>query len=277
VSIGAPGKCEDYPQCPKQDVEREVSRNAVGYWKIYQWSLQISERSIWKVIQGWLAQTLASGGKEVLIKAVAQAIPIFSMSCFKLPRGLCQAINSMLRKFWWGCKDGKRKTAWVSWEMMCSPKFPGGLGFRDIELFNLAMLARQEWRILQTPEALSSRILRAVYFPLGEFMDATLGSSPSQVWRALVEGRDAMKLGLVRRIGTGENTHAWNQNWLPRDHMLRPLACLKEDPPMMVSSFIDNSSAVWRIDLLEKYFLPMDVEAIRQIPLSLRRMEDRWA
>jgi hypothetical protein len=45
----------------------------------------------------------------------------------------------------------------------------------------------------------------------------------------------------------------------------------------MVSSFIDNSSAVWRIDLLEKYFLPMDVEAIRQIPLSLRRLEDRWA
>jgi hypothetical protein len=46
---------------------------------------------------------------------------------------------------------------------------------------------------------------------------------------------------------------------------------------MMVSSFIDSSSVVWRSDLLEKYYLLMDVEAIRQIPLSLRRMEDRWA
>jgi hypothetical protein len=65
---------------------------------------------IWKRIQGWLEQLLASGGKEVLIKSVAMAIPTFSMSCFKLPRGLCVAINAMLRSFWWGSKEGKRKT-----------------------------------------------------------------------------------------------------------------------------------------------------------------------
>jgi hypothetical protein len=148
---------------------------------------------IWKHIQEWLEQLLASGGKEVLIKAVAQAIPIFSMSCFKLPRGLCLAINSMLRSFWWGSKNGSRKTCWVSWETMCSPKFSGGLGFRDIELFNLAMLAKQAWRILQNPNTLSARILKAVYFPSTDFLDAGVGHAPSQVWRALVEGRDAMR------------------------------------------------------------------------------------
>lgn len=136
---------------------------------------------IWKKIQGWLEQVLASGGKEVLIKLVAQAIRTFSMSCFKLPRGLCLAINDMLRSFWWGCKDGKRKPSWVSWETMCSPKFSGDMGFRDIELFNLAMLACQAWRILQNPETLSSRILKAVYFPNTSFLEASLGSSPSQV------------------------------------------------------------------------------------------------
>jgi hypothetical protein len=233
--------------------------------------------SIWKKIQGWLEQLLAVGGKEVLIKLVAQAIPTFSMSCFRLPRGLCQAINSMLRKFWWGCKEGKRKTAWVLWETMCTPKYAGGLGFRDIELFNLAMLARQAWRILLNQNSLSARILKAVYYPNDEFLDAALGLSPSQIWRALVEGRDVMKQGLIRRIGTGETTDAWNHNWLPRDFMLRPLVCHKEDPPILVSSFIDDTTCTWKNNLLEECFLPMDCEIIRSIPLSSRRFDDTWA
>jgi hypothetical protein len=232
---------------------------------------------VWKHVQGWLEKLLASGGKDVLIKSVAQAIPTFSMSCFRLPRGLCQSINAMLRGFWWGSKDGKRKTAWVSWETMCTPKFAGGLGFRDIELFNLAMLAKQAWMILMNPDTLSSRVLKAVYFPGTNFLEATLGSSPSQIWRAIVEGRDVMAQGLIRRIGTGETTNAWNNNWLPRDFMLRPLACLKGDPPMLVSSFIDASSATWRRGLLEEYFLPMDCDIIRAIPLSTRKMSDCWS
>jgi hypothetical protein len=65
--------------------------------------------SVWKWVQGWIEQTLSFGGKEVLIKAIAHAIPVDSMSCFKLPRGICQQINSLIRSFWWGSKKGQRK------------------------------------------------------------------------------------------------------------------------------------------------------------------------
>jgi hypothetical protein len=65
---------------------------------------------IWEKVQGWMERCLSAGGKEVLIKSVAQAIPTYSMSCFRLPRGLCQHIDSLLRNFWWGSKEGKRRT-----------------------------------------------------------------------------------------------------------------------------------------------------------------------
>jgi hypothetical protein len=126
---------------------------------------------VWKRVQGWMEQSLSSRGKEVLIKAVAQAIPTYSMACFRLPRGLCQHIDGLLRSFWWGSKEGKRRTCWVAWEMT-KPKYLGGLGFRDIELFNLALLTRQAWRLLQEPTSLSARVLKAAYYLKGDFLSA---------------------------------------------------------------------------------------------------------
>ena len=52
---------------------------------------------VWEKIKGWMEKLLSAAGKEVLIKSVAQAIPVFSMSCFRLPRGLCESVTSMIR------------------------------------------------------------------------------------------------------------------------------------------------------------------------------------
>jgi hypothetical protein len=188
---------------------------------------------VWKKVQGWIEILLSAAGKKVLIKAVAQAIPTFSMSCFRLPRGPCHHLNGLLRNFWWGSKEGKRKTCWVAWDEMTMPKYMGGLGFRDFELFNLALLARQAWRILKEPNTLSARILKSVYFPHCDFLEAEVGSSPSRIWRAIADGKEVLKQGLIKRIGTGEGTLIWNTNWLPRDGLLRPMVCMNttEDQP----------------------------------------------
>lgn len=121
---------------------------------------------------------LSMAGKEVLIKSVAQALPTYSMGCFRLPRGLCEHIDKLSRQFWWGAKAGKRKIAWVSWNDMTQPKYMGGSGFRKMEPFNLALLAKHGWRLIQEPMMLSAQILKAVYYPTGDFLSAQLGSRP---------------------------------------------------------------------------------------------------
>jgi hypothetical protein len=94
----------------------------------------------------------------------------------------------MIRKFWWGSREGETKPSWVSWREMCKPKKMGGLGFRDIEFFNLGLLAKQGWRFLQHMESLSARVLKARYYSSSSILDAEVGSSPSQVWRAIHKG-----------------------------------------------------------------------------------------
>ena len=63
--------------------------------------VEIKER-VGRKLSRWKEKILSIGGREVLIKAVAQAIPMYTMSCFQLPKGLCDEIESMMRRFWWG-------------------------------------------------------------------------------------------------------------------------------------------------------------------------------
>ena len=53
-------------------------------------------------------------GKEVLIKAVGQFIPTYTMEVFQLPIKLCDELDAMCAKFWWGQVGNERKIHWKS-------------------------------------------------------------------------------------------------------------------------------------------------------------------
>jgi hypothetical protein len=103
---------------------------------------------------------LSRAGNEALLKAFIQAIPTFVMSCFELPVGICDMIKSVIANRWWGVEDGKKKMHWRSWSWLSTPKALGGMGFRDLVLFNQAMLAKQGWRLLTVPDSLCARVLK---------------------------------------------------------------------------------------------------------------------
>jgi hypothetical protein len=160
---------------------------------------------------------------------------------------------------------------------MTKPKFLGGLGFRDIEVFNLTLLSRQAWRILQEPSSLSARILKAVYFSDVDFLSVGLGSSPSRIWRTIVDGKDVLEQGLIRRIGTGKETFIWCMNWLPRDGMMRLFSCISNTPPERVSDLIDPVMKTWDQQALKMHFIPTYWEQILNTRLTTRRQHDFWA
>lgn len=126
---------------------------------------------IWKRLLQWGDSFLSSGGKEVLIKAVIQAIPVYVMGVFKLPDSVCDDLTRLTRNFWWGADKGVRKTNWKAWDRITRSKGCGGLGFKDYRLFNQALLARQDWRLLDNLDSLCVRVLKAKYFPNGSLTD----------------------------------------------------------------------------------------------------------
>jgi hypothetical protein len=85
---------------------------------------------VWSLIQGWMEKLLSRAGKEIMIKAVAQAIPTFTMSCFDLTKTICDEISTSICRYWWSQQDKTNKIHWLSWEKLTKPKAEGGLGFR---------------------------------------------------------------------------------------------------------------------------------------------------
>ena len=77
-------------------------------------SFSVIKERIWKKLKGWKEKLLSQAGREVLIKAIIQVIPTYTMSCFKLPKSLVQEIESLIRKFWWGYRGEQRKIHWIS-------------------------------------------------------------------------------------------------------------------------------------------------------------------
>lgn len=93
-------------------------------------------------VQGWKHSLLSYGGREVLIKAVANSIPTYSMFCFKFPKKTCSELDSIVSRFWWGQQKDEGRIHWISLKKLSSSKRSGGLGFKDFSMFNLALLAK---------------------------------------------------------------------------------------------------------------------------------------
>lgn len=72
----------------------------------------IKER-VWKKLQMWKRKLFSMGGREVLIKVVAQAKSTYAMNVFKVSSMLCYELQSLNARFWWGGSCEDRKVHWV--------------------------------------------------------------------------------------------------------------------------------------------------------------------
>ncbi|KAH0983078.1 hypothetical protein GBA52_010255 [Prunus armeniaca] len=158
-------------------------------------ALQFVREKLLRKLSGWKQSLLSQAGREVLIKAVAQAVPNYLMGFFLFPKMFCIKMEYEIVNFWWDQKQEERKIHWVRWTELGLPKHEGGMGFRDFHDFNLALLAKQCWQLLIEPNSLWARLMKAHYFPECNFMEDTKGSGASWAWASLIEERKVILNG----------------------------------------------------------------------------------
>ncbi|KAH1106130.1 hypothetical protein J1N35_009898 [Gossypium stocksii] len=172
-------------------------------------------------INNWSIRHISQGGREVFIKAVLQAIPTYSMACFLLPKSFCVELENIMSSFWWRNNHGKRGLHWCEWKSLCATKEEGGMGFRHLSSFNIAVLAKQGWRLLRYPNSLLARTLKAKYFKNTDFLNSSLGNLPSFTWKSIWEARGFFLKEMGWRIGDGQSVSVWDDAWVPGHEEVR--------------------------------------------------------
>ena len=210
----------------------------------------------------------------MLLKVVIQAISTYAMSCFKLPVTLCNEIESLIKKFWWGERGEQRKIHWSKWRTLCKLKSLGGMGFRDLQNFNDTMLSKQLWRLLTNEDSLLHRFFKANFFPIGSIFEAKDGNG-SFAWKSILKGRGIIQKGMLWRVEYGSSIQIYHDNWLLDPSFKKVLS-----PPNFfgnhekVSALIDSERRCRSHEVIDATFLPLEASIIKSISLSFGNWVD---
>jgi hypothetical protein len=101
-----------------------------------------------------------------------------------------------------------------AWWRMCIPKKDRGICFHNLHAFNLAMLAKQIWRVLCNPNSLCAQVFRAKYYPNGNLLNAGPKKGSSFTWQSIISGLQTFRRCHIRRVGSGQKIDVWNDHWV---------------------------------------------------------------
>lgn len=169
-------------------------------------------------LAGWKSKYLSLAGRITLAKSTFNTLATYSMQTAKIPRTICDSLNSRTKRFIWGGTEDTRKIHLVSWETLQLPREKGGLGLRSSHQANAAFLTKLGWRVLAKPQALWSRVLRHKYCK-GRCDIDMFSPTPnmSNVWRGITENAHWIKKGSAVAVGNGRTTLFWDHCWVSDD------------------------------------------------------------
>ncbi|GAU37021.1 hypothetical protein TSUD_207270 [Trifolium subterraneum] len=208
----------------------------------------------------WSGSHLTYGGRITLINSVLASLPLYFFSFFKASICVLNQLVSIQRNFLWGGGLEEKKMCWVKWDHVCLPRDLGGLGVKNLKLFNIALLSKWKWRCVNDSEAVWKEVLRHRYGHLSSFIlngvPISSNFKTSIWWKDMVNigetfGYDWFQSNTRIIVGNGNNIAFWTNRWLGNNVLsdLFPNLFDKEafkDAKVADRVINNNDGTIWR-------------------------------
>ena len=228
---------------------------------------------------GWKSKSFSWMGRATLVKSVALATPLYTMSSFLIPKCLCEEMDGILRKLWWSpSKNSNCYFTPLAWDNLCQPKYLGGLGFRHFSDINMALLSKVAWWILNQSNRLCVQALITKYKVRRNWLNAEPSKKASWAWKSVESARYILVVGTCKQVSNGENILTWEDLWVPDlpNYKPVPLSLENQSNCLVVSQLLTPDKSRWDESKLYELFTEDSTKAIKKIPVKVSQREDNW-
>lgn len=145
----------------------------------------------------------------------------------------------------------------------------GGLGFRNLHGFNLALLGKQCWNLIDKPNALVSRVLKARYYPECHLLQARRLGGSRYTWSGIWEAKEEIKKGLCWVLGDGQSVNIYSDKWLrSKESLSVDQGVMYSDQNLKVCEFFLENKKEWDVTKIKRHFNEEDADAILNTRIS---------
>ncbi|GKU94416.1 hypothetical protein SLEP1_g7914 [Rubroshorea leprosula] len=234
-------------------------------------------------LSSWRCDSLSFGGRIILLKAVLSSIPVYYFSTLKAPKKVINLLSLIQRRFLWGGSEENNRISWVRWDSVYKSKDEGGLGVKNLGTFNVALLGKWRWRLLEEENALWRRVLEVKYKVnrinerRGGEWDVHGSSWWKELWRL-----DTMGIGsegwlsenIEKVVRDGSKTLFWHDKWvgpIPLNIRFNRLFRISGDKDALISNMGEWEDGEWKWRWRwRRNLLAWELELLRELTDTLQ-------